>query len=528
MTCILFWFGCYYNVPNEICDIPFTDQYSKKNAALSIGPLHRAPVNGRHLYVGKPSIIFGGYQGEKARLAGLPPCDQVAHKDIGSAVIDGNEHTVSTNPHLAGHAKPGSLIFPLGDYRDIFLSTGGNNKINKRIFKGEAQWFQGDVTHGGSTFAPDEPINWHISLHVPVESYHHPHDPEDFEIDVEMVAIDQPQLISRLLVNAQIDGITPLRDKLTEAFAHAMTGKSKKVEKEIRATIDQLKSLLIADTNDDQKRGANDSPAPKKVKVTKIDNDLSVWTPPGSKKTSHSSVLALNTAHNSSAHAVQWLNYVIGLLTNVDADGSCGWHVLLILLIHWGLLNAGTTMKELRKLVHDHGMANVELFVGQEEMGEDTVFKTSNGRIGYTYGQRASRNPIKVRTQVFKNTIMDGIYSERVKYGKFLHNRKHWMDASKVLPIAVHRFKPKEPLVLYSSQQYKGPNPGTDGKRFFMTDVYTYNHDSGNVIFDRYEDELRKVPNTTKCMFFDKECVHYQAVTVTNTLKSEDGAEAGL
>ena len=78
-----------------------------------------------------------------------------------------------------------------------------------------------------------------------------------------------------------------------------------------------------------------------------------------------------------------------GCVLNMDADGSCAYHSPKIILVAEGLIVTSLPIAQLREMILDHGENNADLFLGKNLMGDDTVFKISDGGIGYTcYGQR--------------------------------------------------------------------------------------------------------------------------------------------
>lgn len=70
-----------------------------------------------HLLFKNSSFIFGGWKSNNDDE--LCQCQQRLHCDICSIKLDGDEHSVATNPCLVGKAKPATIILPLFDYRCI-------------------------------------------------------------------------------------------------------------------------------------------------------------------------------------------------------------------------------------------------------------------------------------------------------------------------------------------------------------------------------------------------------------------------
>ena len=111
------WCCNLLNAPTEFCsDIPATDEYDRvcKPMAgsawpsLTVGsPMHDITIYPTHLSHDKPSMIFGGHEGD----SDLPTSDQMDHVGISPAVINGIEYPVSLKPLLEGHIKSFQLSF---------------------------------------------------------------------------------------------------------------------------------------------------------------------------------------------------------------------------------------------------------------------------------------------------------------------------------------------------------------------------------------------------------------------------------
>ena len=114
-------------------------------------------------------------------------------------VFTGNvEHTVTGNPRPKNHGKPSNVIIPLHDWRDVYMYNGNFKKTTVQVFAGEIIIFAGDVAHGGCTYHPVHPFRCHPSFHASISSKHHMKDLSEFEINIEVIGNDFPQLLPQL------------------------------------------------------------------------------------------------------------------------------------------------------------------------------------------------------------------------------------------------------------------------------------------------------------------------------------------
>jgi hypothetical protein len=204
------------------------------------------------------------------------------------------------------------------------------------------------------------------------------------------------------------------------------------------------------------------------------DNTIAVTAPATKKqKSTH------GTHHNSSVEAEHILQKY-GTIHDVPADGNCGYHALLIVLKHHNVVHDDMTVSQLRKEIFQYAEENMNKFIGKEELGGDTVFKTIDGKVGYTYGQRIKKNPRKCRESVYVNSIIKGVYKPNVNYKRGA-KCEYWMNAGNVLPIVVHKYQLPS-LFLYSSI-----NANTEqthlGTMTFRSDIYSFEDDC--VYFER-------------------------------------------
>jgi hypothetical protein len=130
-----------------------------------------------HLSFNEISLLFGGH-------CMLPPkgnskfvVDQIVHKDG-----ETREGEIQSTKKLKGKHKPGSFIFPLEDFRTIFVHTPDMLVHAK---KGQYIWFHGALPHGGKTYKAKKKDgnDWRPAIHGHLDSKHHKRKRGDFNLE---------------------------------------------------------------------------------------------------------------------------------------------------------------------------------------------------------------------------------------------------------------------------------------------------------------------------------------------------------
>ena len=164
-----------------------------------------------------------------------------------------------------------------------------------------------------------------------------------------------------------------------------------------------------------------------------------------------------------------------GTLQDVPADGSCGYHSIMLLLRRMQLIDNNLSVTEFRCGIHDFILSNMVKFVGVSADGSDCVFQFPWGSMDRVIKQH--RNPAASRKRYMTTKVLSGIWCKNVSYLSFV-SIPHWMDAGHLLPVIVYKYQ-IEQLVLYD-------NSGThmisvDGSRCFRTVMYRYDKSKGCV-----------------------------------------------
>jgi hypothetical protein len=178
--------------------------------------------------------------------------------------------------------------------------------------------------------------------------------------------------------------------------------------------------------------------------------------------------------HKSTAEAkVILMTY--GTLQDVPADGSCGYHSIMLLLRRIHLIDNNLSVTEFRRGIHDFILSNMVQFVGVSADDSDCVFQFPWGSMDRVVKQH--RNPAATRKRYMTTKVLSGIWSKNVSYLSFV-SIPHWMDAGHLLPVIVYKYQIKQ-LVLYDNS---GSHMiGVDGSRCFTTVVFCYDKSKGCV-----------------------------------------------
>ena len=207
-------------------------------------------------------------------------------------------------------------------------------------------------------------------------------------------------------------------------------------------------------------------------------------------------------------HAAQLILDRKGTRHHMKGDGSCGYWSVRWIGVGLGVLPSTITITALRKNIKEYAILNETKFIGSTELGEDTVFKSVDGQIGYAYGQRKKHDPQGTRHKTFHQKILNGIYSDGMDYNSSV-TPAHYMNASNVLPIIVHMLKIPS-LLLYTSVQANNTIPSAKGKKVFFSDLYTYNV-SNDTVYYKQELGLMDVPEgVNHVMVFYDDMVHFE------------------
>jgi len=234
---IQMWYINFFNCPNQSFQLPEYVYGTHLKTQLFVGSV--VPGYGddlmfaSHIFIMNPSFIFGGWKANNDD--DLSKCQQPLHIDYCSVKVDGNEHSVATNPRLVGKAKPTSIIIPLGvgDYRCINF-RGVDSLENVKIDYGEVCVFHGWVPHGGETHDKDleeEPYSGHPCIHIYVRSREHMSDLEKFEFDVPGMMIHQPSQVPYMLNAQQKLGVQQIQQQVINVHRSCKGSKSMDTER---------------------------------------------------------------------------------------------------------------------------------------------------------------------------------------------------------------------------------------------------------------------------------------------------------
>ena len=496
------WLANTCNVPHEFFDIPEFEHGMgglKTNATtkLNINSQDDSQKHDRHVWICGATLIYGNHKGDYEGL----PIDQMTHIDIMSTVIDGLPFSVSNNPKLTGHFKPGSLIIPLHDWREVYIYRGPGKKDKLQIMKNQALLFEGDVEHGGCTSEFFD--GWHPSLHLYVYSdLHIPKDPDRFEVSVDAIISDAPCMLSRLHVNHQVEGLETLKSMLVEAYKNASRN-SVKINNSMRDLITELQQLLeenlsieaIAETPMHRQAHSKKNLSSPPSKKHKMDENVSERAARYVRRTGDDYLQLLKEALGKKCE-----------LHQTPSDGNCGYWTYDAVMSHICQdYVSPRSMAQLRQDIYTHAKNSTDMFVGKEEDASDAVFMM----------QGFEGRGVERRKKIFVNSLK-GIFADtllRQNTGKGVLHDKYWMNATNVLPVAVFTHKPRNPLVVYTCQ-------GTTKRNHAIsTDIYSYSDSDKKVLLTRHVNQVVKVDDVSCCMVLFTSNNHFQYVTVGDDSK---------
>ena len=199
-----------------------------------------------------------------------------------------------------------------------------------------------------------------------------------------------------------------------------------------------------------------------------------------------------------------------GTIIDVDADGSCGYHAVLMILVLKGL-PLGLSITDFQKSLWKYYQEHKSEFVVSAIDGSDSDFLClDDGAPAYAWGNHAKmirrgKHQNTVRLQYYQNEVVNGIWRDYADYTGFV-DRSHWMDSAHVLPIIVHKYKLPS-ILLHTS------HPTLDGSLVFSSSVYSYSNDTG-CVYINMEDGLfqDRNENDTACLLLFKSIGHYMVL----------------
>jgi len=132
-------------------------------------------------------------------------------------------YKVNENPFLkeTGLFLPGTIIFPLQDYRRIRFPQG-NEEIKCSLKRKHYMYFAGNVTHAGDTYAPEEIPPWHIAVHIYVNSIFHPRLPNTFSYNYDVIAKFQSAHVSSFKVDEQSKALKSANDNIIDLYSQTL------------------------------------------------------------------------------------------------------------------------------------------------------------------------------------------------------------------------------------------------------------------------------------------------------------------
>jgi len=214
---IALWYANTMNLATEIGN--FSDIKHNQCPAHTIGyyDSHKhGPKYECHLKFDTPTILFGGKEGD-----GVPPDDYGYHQPFHKDFCDTDKFSVSYNPSLSGHGKPGSLMIPLSSQGRNILIDG----TLRHVQFGQAIFFVGDTPHAGYTSPASLYVNneCHPALHTYVVSHHHDVDVNEFELDVNLIGMMQPHLLFMLTPENAMEQCSKLAKRLVDGCTSAQS-----------------------------------------------------------------------------------------------------------------------------------------------------------------------------------------------------------------------------------------------------------------------------------------------------------------
>lgn len=209
---ISLWFANNMNVPTELFGTFPSVEGFNKDPKTTIGNYNSdlfGKRNERHLTNVVPTMLFGGKERDWSEFE----CDQVIHKDFCNTT-DG--HSVSENPRLKGFGKPGSLIIPVSKAgRRVWI----DGKYIGVPF-GQALFFVGDCPHAGVSVPAKLYVDKECqpALHSYIVSTRHQVQIDEFELDLDQIALYQPMLFYMLAPKYAREKCEELGDKVVTGF----------------------------------------------------------------------------------------------------------------------------------------------------------------------------------------------------------------------------------------------------------------------------------------------------------------------
>lgn len=224
------------------------------------------------------------------------------------------------------------------------------------------------------------------------------------------------------------------------------------------------------------------------------DNVLSVFSP------QRPNPISRIHPHNSIEEAITILEKY-GTVTDVQGDGSCGYHVTKLLLIKLHLISKNMSVKELRKGILKFIESNIDKFVGSTDDGNDCAFQYVWGYVDKSLRQKQLSQK-EIRKKFMKTAVMKGIWNSRTDYSKYV-KEVHWMEASHLLPVIVYMYKIAM-LVLIDNRPF-------DNGRVFQTYIYTYNETIPSVDLQVHDGIMEHIcPSGAACLVFIDDDNHFQ------------------
>ncbi|KAK1734890.1 hypothetical protein QTG54_014350 [Skeletonema marinoi] len=199
---LLLYIANTFNIPDEIFLMETHDNLRKmqaKKTDLNVGYSLSNTDSACHLSLTGESIVHGGFQTPGFERDHPKPIHQIPHQDIGEASVNGKNYSVSQNPWLKKLFKPSSIFIPICEQgrKIVFFPPLGTllgqqcDPTVVTVKKGQLLIFEGDVVHGGFTYArpndDNEPLPLYPSLHCVLQSSLHKRDLESFDISEQHV-----------------------------------------------------------------------------------------------------------------------------------------------------------------------------------------------------------------------------------------------------------------------------------------------------------------------------------------------------
>jgi hypothetical protein len=200
---IMYHLAAHFNIAKEVC--PYQVDYlatvlnaeSNKAAGLIWDTTHTASADS-HLFLTESSLLYGGHdmRTQEEKDNSEEPIHQMTHQDGQYA-----KHPFSDNYKLNGKFTPGTVLIPLKDSRTIYVLQPSNKVMCK---KGCYLYFQGDLDHGGMTYAVEDK-EWYPAIHVHLDSKHHQRPQGDVLLCPQPVPCYLPMVHAKHLSDEQLE-----------------------------------------------------------------------------------------------------------------------------------------------------------------------------------------------------------------------------------------------------------------------------------------------------------------------------------